>query len=81
MPAAALLPESIEPYLAMMAVGFLLGAYGHMIRSRWVVAIGVMLIFLATLLFPIALQFFAEEPPPPGPEVPIARTIPTTIAG
>lgn len=69
---AALLPESIEPYLALMAAGFLLGAYGHLIRSRWVVAVGVIMIFLATLLFPIALQLFAEEPPPPGPQVPIA---------
>jgi hypothetical protein len=69
---AALLPESIEPYLGMMAAGFLLGAYGHLIRSRWVVAIGVILIFLATLLFPIALQLLNDEPPPPGPDVPMA---------
>ena len=33
------------------------------------------MILLATLLFPLALQFFAEEPPPPGPEVPIAALL------
>jgi hypothetical protein len=71
-PPAALLPDSIEPYLGLMAAGFVLGAYGHLIRSRWVVAIGVIMIFLATLLFPIALQLFEDEPPPPGPEVPMA---------
>jgi hypothetical protein len=69
---AALLPDSIEPYLGLMAFGFLLGAYGHLIRSRWVVAVGVIMIFLATLLFPIALQLFSDEPAPPGPEVPMA---------
>ena len=30
------------------------------------------MIFLATLLFPLALQIFADEPPPPGPTVPRA---------
>jgi hypothetical protein len=71
-PVAALLPDTIEPYLGMMAAGFLVGAYGHLIRSRWVVAVGVILIFLATLLFPIALQLFEDDPVPPGPDVPMA---------
>jgi hypothetical protein len=78
LPAGALLPDSIGPYLVLMVAGFLLGAFGHMIRSRWVVAVGVIMILLATLLFPFALQLFSDEPPPPGPEVPIARA---TVAG
>lgn len=69
---AALLPDSIGPYLALMAIGFVLGAAGHLARARWLVAVGVIMIFLATLLFPIALQLFSEEPEPPGPRVPIA---------
>lgn len=70
--AAALLPDSIGPYLALMAAGFVLGAAGHLARVRWLVAVGVIMIFLATLLFPIALQLFSDEPDPPGPRVPIA---------
>ncbi len=70
--AGALLPDSIEPYLALMVGGFLVAIFGHLAGSRWLVAVGVIMILLATLLFPLALQFFADEPPPPGPRVPIA---------
>ena len=67
---AALLPESIGPYIALMGAGFVVGAYGHLIRSRWVVTTGVIMIFLATLLFPIAIHFFEDRPPPPpGPQL------------
>ncbi len=30
------------------------------------------MILLATLLFPLALQILSDEPPPPGPKVPLA---------
>jgi hypothetical protein len=67
---AALLPEGIRPYIALMGLGFIVGAYGHLIRSRWVVAIGVIMIFLATLLFPLAIHVFEDRPsPPPGPQL------------
>jgi hypothetical protein len=70
--AGALLPHSIGPYVGLMIGGFVVAAYGHGAKLRWVVAIGIIMIFLATLLLPIALQVFSEEPPPPGPKVPIA---------
>ena len=70
--AAAILPDSIEPYLALMGAGFLIAIFGHLSRSRWMVAIGILMIMLATLLFPLALQIFSDEPPPPGPKVPLA---------
>ena len=72
--AGALLPDSISPYIALMVIGFALGIYGQAARLRWLVAVGVILIFLATLLFPLALQLFNEEPEPPGPRVPMAST-------
>jgi hypothetical protein len=75
-PLASFLPESIGPYIGLMAAGFILGAFGHLARLRWLVAIGVIMIMLATLLLPLALQFLSDEPPPPGPDVPIARTMP-----
>ena len=74
--AGALLPDTIEPYLALMVGGFLVAIYGHLAKLRWLVAIGIIMVLLATLLFPLALQFFAEEPPPPGPQVPIAALLP-----
>jgi hypothetical protein len=70
--AGALLPESIGPYIGLMGAGFAVAILGHLSRSRWLVAIGVIMIFLATLLFPLALQIFSDEPPPPGPRVPMA---------
>jgi sulfite exporter TauE/SafE len=73
--AGALLPESIGPYIALMGVGFALAILGHLSRSRWMVAVGVIMIFLATLLFPLALQIFSDEPPPPGPRVPMAALL------
>ncbi len=73
--AGALLPDSIGPYIALMVGGFLVAILGHLSRSRWMVAIGVIMIFLATLLFPLALQIFSDEPAPPGPTVPRASLI------
>ncbi|HYU60064.1 MAG TPA: hypothetical protein VEK39_04840 [Solirubrobacterales bacterium] len=67
---ATALPEGIKPYLALMLAGFVIGAFGHLVRSRWVIAIGVIMILLATLLFPLAVHVFEERPtPPPGPQL------------
>jgi hypothetical protein len=71
-PFAATLPESVGPYLVLMMVGFLIGGYGHLARARWMVAIGIILIFLATLIFPLANVLTRDEPPPPGPETPFS---------
>jgi hypothetical protein len=67
LPQASVLPDRIEPYVAMMGLGFLVGAFGHLARSRWLVVIGIALIFLATLLFPIAINLFNEPPEQSGP--------------
>ena len=66
------MPESITPYLITMVAGFAIGIYGHAMKSRLVVAIGILLVFLATALIPIALNIFSDDPPPPGPRVPEA---------
>ena len=66
---AVVLPKGINPYLFLMLGGFVIGVLGHAFRSRVIVAIGVALIFLATLLFPLAIHLFEERPePPPGPQ-------------
>lgn len=70
--AGALLPDSIEPYIVLMVLGFFVAIWGQGMHSKWLVAIGIIMVFLAVLLFPLALQLFSEEPPPPGPKVPLA---------
>ena len=42
-------------FLALVVGGFLVGTVGHVIKSRIVVAIGIGMIFLATIFIPIAL--------------------------
>jgi hypothetical protein len=73
-PMADILPRSIGPYLTLMLVGFLVGISGHLTRSRWLVAIGIMLVFLATVVFPLAR--IASEDNPPAPEDPRLREVP-----
>jgi hypothetical protein len=43
-------------FIVMFGLGFLLSTIGHVYRSRVLVAAGIMLIFLSTVLIPIALQ-------------------------
>ena len=67
MAAAGILPHSIGPYVSLMVAGFVIGILGHMFRARWLVAVGIILIFLAALALPLALNVTTEKPQPPGP--------------
>jgi hypothetical protein len=67
MATAGILPHSIGPYVSLMIAGFAIGIFGHMARSRWLVAIGIILIFLAALALPLALNVTTEKPDAPGP--------------
>ena len=62
-PSAELLPHSFGPYAALMVIGFVIGVAGHLTRSRWLVAIGIICIFLGSFLFPLALNLTSEKPP------------------
>jgi hypothetical protein len=62
LPLAALLPQSAGPYIALMLIGFAVGIFGHLSSARWLVAAGIILIFLGAFLFPLAVNF-TEEPP------------------
>jgi hypothetical protein len=64
-PLAALLPQTAGPYIALMLIGFVVGILGHLTRARWLVATGIILIFLGTLLFPLAVNLTTEDRPPP----------------
>ena len=66
-PLAETLPHSTGPYVVMMMAGFALAIFGHLSRSRWLVAIGIIVIFLAVAALPIVLNLFGEAPESPGP--------------
>ncbi|HEV2790031.1 MAG TPA: hypothetical protein VGV69_01865 [Solirubrobacterales bacterium] len=65
LPLAELLPHSPTPYIALMLAGFVVGILGHLSRARWLVAAGVILIFLGALLFPLLANVTTEDRPPP----------------
>jgi hypothetical protein len=43
-----------RPYVALMLAGFVIGVFGHIVRAKTLVALGIGLIFLATFLLPLA---------------------------
>jgi len=67
MATAGILPHTIGPYVSLMIAGFAIAIFGHLFRSRWLVAIGSILIFLASLALPLALNVTTEKPDAPGP--------------
>ena len=60
---ATLLPHSAGPYILLMLIGFAVGIAGHLSGSRWLVAAGIVLIFLGAFLFPLALNLTESTPP------------------
>jgi hypothetical protein len=65
LPLAELFPTSPGPYIALMLAGFGIGILGHLAGARWLVAAGVILIFLGALLFPLAANLTTGDRPPP----------------
>ena len=64
---AGILPQSVGPYVSLMMAGFLIAIVGHLSRSRWLIALGIILVFLAAAGLPLALNAFSDRPEPPGP--------------
>jgi hypothetical protein len=44
---------SPRAYIALMGIGFVVGVSGHVVRSRVLIAAGLLMIFLATVLLPL----------------------------
>jgi hypothetical protein len=65
LPLADLFPHSAGPYIALMLAGFAIGILGHLSRARWLIAAGVILIFLGALLFPLAANLTTQNRPAP----------------
>ena len=51
----ALLARPRLPFVVLMTLGFVIGVTGHVYRSRPMIATGIGLIFIATLLLPLAI--------------------------
>lgn len=64
-PSLALLSQRPGPYIAMMLAGFAIGVAGHLFKVKWLVAAGVILIFLGALLFPLVANLTSDDRPPP----------------
>jgi hypothetical protein len=47
----AALPTNPGPYAVVMAVGFLIGIYGHMSRSRTLILTGILIVGLISAIF------------------------------
>jgi hypothetical protein len=62
-PLASVLPHSATPYIALVIAGFAVGTLGHLSGARWLIAVGVILIFLGALLLPLALNLTESTPP------------------
>jgi hypothetical protein len=60
---ATLLPHSGQPYIILVLIGFVIGIGGHLSSSRWLVVVGIALIFLGALIFPLALNLTEGTPP------------------
>jgi hypothetical protein len=47
--------DNLSPraYIALMGIGFLVGVSGHVVRSKVLIAAGLLMIFLATVLLPL----------------------------
>ena len=64
-PLADLFPHSPGPYIALMLAGFAIGILGHVFRVKAMVIAGVVLIFLGTLLLPLAANLTTNNRPAP----------------
>ena len=45
---------SLGPFVALLAIGFLVGIFGHAVNSTSLVILGIGLVFLATVVLPLA---------------------------
>ena len=45
---------SPRTYIALMGIGFIVGTAGHIVKSKALIAAGILMIFLATVLLPLS---------------------------
>jgi sulfite exporter TauE/SafE len=70
-PALALLPQSHGPYIALLLIGFVAGILGSLLRQRWLLTAGIVLIVLGALLLPLAAGLPGADKPANVEEAPL----------
>ena len=45
-----------EPYLILFGVGFLIAVFGHIMKVKVMIAGGILMVFLATVLLPLVAR-------------------------
>lgn len=48
---SAALPTNVGPYVAVLAVGFVIGITGHVIRSRTLILTGILIVGAVAVIF------------------------------
>jgi hypothetical protein len=46
-----------KPYIAVFGIGFLIGVFGHIFKVKVMVAAGVLMVFMATVVLPLIAAF------------------------
>jgi hypothetical protein len=52
---ATVLPDSLGPYAVLLAIGFLIGWYGHGAKNNWIIAFAIILILASIGLLQLAV--------------------------
>ena len=52
---AIVLPDSLAPYAVLLAIGFVVGWYGHGAKNNWLIAFGIAVILAAIGLLQLAV--------------------------
>jgi hypothetical protein len=52
---AIALPDSLTPYAVLLAIGFVIGWYGHGAKNNWLIAFGIAVILAAIGLLQLAV--------------------------
>ena len=52
---------SPTPFITLMILGFVVGIGGHLTRSKTAVALGILMIFLATFVLPLAVNISKSQ--------------------
>jgi hypothetical protein len=46
---------ALRPLAVLLVLGFAVGIFGHLSRTPWIVAVGIAMVFLATVVLPLVL--------------------------
>ncbi|MDX6637508.1 MAG: hypothetical protein QOJ01_1019 [Solirubrobacterales bacterium] len=60
---ATFLPHQSTPYVVLLAIGFVVGAYGQAARFRWLTLAGILIVIVAAVAFQVGSSGGTAAPP------------------